>query len=192
MVFAPNTLAEIFSPVFGPQFVSFLIPLHKSLRPHCLHLSALSLVFLCMMVWRLQWVKSFVASRRSESGDSGLIFRPWSQAAGIEVPGPESHGRSDGVFQGRSPKPNCPPCRIPRQVRKTSRFRQGSCEMEAFKRGTGILPVKNVPFPTKCHKESRARCPCHAISQLPSACTGDASVSRVAFGCASGRWRSVL
>jgi hypothetical protein len=44
---------------------------------------------------------------------------------------------------------------------------EGSCEMEVFKRGTGILPVKNVPFPTKCRKESRARCPCHAISQLP-------------------------
>jgi hypothetical protein len=39
--------------------------------------------------------------------------------------------------------------------------------MEVFKRGTGILPVKNMPFPTKCRKESRARCPCHAISQLP-------------------------
>jgi hypothetical protein len=39
--------------------------------------------------------------------------------------------------------------------------------MEVFKSGTGILPVKNVPFPTKYRKESRARCPCHAISQPP-------------------------
>jgi len=39
--------------------------------------------------------------------------------------------------------------------------------MDVFKRGTGILPVKNAPFPTKCRKESRARCPCHAASQLP-------------------------
>jgi hypothetical protein len=38
--------------------------------------------------------------------------------------------------------------------------------MEVFKRGTGILPVKNVRFPMKCRKESRARCPCHDISQV--------------------------
>jgi hypothetical protein len=45
--------------------------------------------------------------------------------------------------------------------------------MEVFKRGTGILPVKNVGFPTKQRKESRARCPCHAISQLPLDPKGD-------------------
>jgi hypothetical protein len=39
--------------------------------------------------------------------------------------------------------------------------------MEVFKRGTGILPVKNVRSPMKRRKESRARCPCHAISQVP-------------------------
>jgi len=39
--------------------------------------------------------------------------------------------------------------------------------MEVFKRGTGILPVENVRSPMKRRKESRARCPCHAISQVP-------------------------
>jgi len=43
-----------------------------------------------MMVWRLQWVKSFVPSRRSESADSYLISLPWSETAGIELPGPKS------------------------------------------------------------------------------------------------------
>jgi hypothetical protein len=39
--------------------------------------------------------------------------------------------------------------------------------MEVFKRGTGILPVENVRSPMKRRKESRARCPCHAVSQVP-------------------------
>jgi hypothetical protein len=39
--------------------------------------------------------------------------------------------------------------------------------MDVLKRGTGILPVKDERFPTKCRKKSRARCPCHAISLLP-------------------------
>jgi hypothetical protein len=39
--------------------------------------------------------------------------------------------------------------------------------MGVFKRGTGILPVKYVQIPMRCRKESRAGCPCHAISQLP-------------------------
>ena len=38
--------------------------------------------------------------------------------------------------------------------------------MEIFKRGTGILPVENVRSPMKRRKESRARCPCHPISQV--------------------------
>ena len=63
LVFAPNTLAEVFSPVFGPQFVFFLTPLHKSLRSHFFHLSPLSLLLLSMMTCRLQWVKSLVRGR---------------------------------------------------------------------------------------------------------------------------------
>jgi thiol:disulfide interchange protein DsbD len=41
--------------------------------------------------------------------------------------------------------------------------------MDVFKRGTGILPVKNVRFPMKYREESRARCPCHALSRLSHA-----------------------
>ena len=39
--------------------------------------------------------------------------------------------------------------------------------MEAFKRGTGILPLKGRRFPKKRRKRSLARCPCYSIAQPP-------------------------
>jgi hypothetical protein len=39
--------------------------------------------------------------------------------------------------------------------------------VEAFKRGTGILPLKGRRFPKKRRKRSLARCPCYSIAQPP-------------------------
>ena len=62
--------------------------------------------------------------------------------------------RHDRCANARKPYRRKLPCQAEIRADKE----KGNCEMEVFKRGTGILPVKNVPFPTKCRKESRARC----------------------------------